>query len=94
MTEKYLVTKELDHTPLSKQTGVKVIVEDTQVKGGGLFKGKYVAYLVNTHPVNWQVFRRYSQFRKLKALLNKFYPAYIVIHKYIYNIYIYIYYYY
>ena len=87
MKQTLLLTKDLDHTPLSKQTGVKVIVEDTQIKTGGFLSGKYVSYVINTSPTNWQVSRRYSEFRRLKQLLRKFYPGYIVyIYIYIINL--------
>jgi len=65
-------------TVLSVKPEVSVIIVDHEVASGSLFNlvGSSIAiYHVKTHPFNWVVKRRYTDFIWLRTLLIKMYPG-------------------
>ena len=54
---------------------LKVVISSPEKVEGGLFSSAYVTYLVSTHPLNFVVRRRYSDFEWLRKILNSLHPG-------------------
>lgn len=58
---------------------LKITISSPEKVEGGLFSSAYVTYLVTTHPLNYVVRRRYSDFEWLRKILYTLYPGVPVI---------------
>jgi len=45
---------------------------------GGFFSSKYTTYTLKTSPFDWTVKRRYSDFEKIRELLSKLFPGFVI----------------
>lgn len=54
---------------------LKITISSPEKVEGGLFSSAYVTYLVTTHPLNYVVRRRYSDFEWLRKILFTLYPG-------------------
>ena len=65
-----------EQNPLSDKMNVlKIVISSPEKVEGGLFSSAYVTYLVTTHPLNYVVRRRYSDFEWLRKILFSLYPG-------------------
>jgi hypothetical protein len=53
---------------------VEVVMNEFMTKSEGLFSSGYGAFKIETRPMQWTVWRRFSDFLWLKSILQKAYP--------------------
>ena len=75
--EKIIACKKLEKTDLS-DVKLNITVRNPKEKDGGVFGKNYVLYEVHTDPLNWVVYRRFSDFDNLRKLIGKHFPSFYV----------------
>lgn len=74
---KTLNTKIVEETNFSKVQLTCEIV-DVKIIDPGIFRSKYSCYVVKTLPEGWVAERKFGDFVKLREILKKCYPGYVV----------------
>jgi len=74
---KTIQCKKLVSTELNDKE-IKVIVANPVFVEGGMFGKSYIKFLVITQPFEWKVERKFTDFDKLRKLIQKFYPGFHV----------------
>lgn len=69
----------LPESELSAELNAKTTIVKFSVEGGGLLSSTHAIYEVQTHPFNWRVHRRESDFIWLKTVLQNAHPGYFVL---------------
>ena len=75
--KKELKCKILEKTELNAKK-IKVEIKNPKNMTASILSSSYTLYEINTKELNWTVYRRYSDFEWLRAILRKLYPRHLI----------------
>ena len=75
--KKEIPCKVLEKTELSSKK-VHVEIKNPKTMTASILSSSYTLYEINTKELDWIVYRRYSDFEWLRAMLRKYYPRHLV----------------
>ena len=75
--KKEIPCKTLEKTELNSKK-IHVEIKNPKTMTTSILSSSYTLYEINTKELDWIVYRRYSDFEWLRAMLRKFYPRHLV----------------